>query len=221
MAVEFKGRENPDLDLFGRNNSLGGSNLSGKVVATGDCPFCDVRSSLTQIGTGKMSAIHGPMIAVECNSCSSVAALAVADQELHPPSDHELIDGLPEDIDRYYRDAFRSLKADAPNGAAATFRKVFNAVCIHYEVTDIEDDDSFYDMIEALADADHITEHLRKSLLVMKDAGADGAHINENDPTIETAWRIKELVDAVLNATVVAEMNVEKAREEHPNPYEN
>jgi hypothetical protein len=160
------------------------------------------------------------MIAVQCNSCNSIATLAVSDKKLHPAPDHELIDGLPEDVDRYYRDAFRSLKADAPNGAAATFRKVFNAVCVHYEVTDVEDDDSFYDMIEALADADHITEQLRESLLVAKDAGADGAHINENDPTIETAWRIKELVDAVLNATIVAEVNVEKAREKHPNPYE-
>ena len=46
-------------------------------------------------------------------------------------------------------------------------------------------------MIEALADGGHITEDHRQALLATKDAGADGAHINMNDPTSESAQRIK------------------------------
>jgi hypothetical protein len=74
-------------------------------------------------------------------------------------------------------------------------------------------------MIEALADGGHITEDHRQALLATKDAGADGAHINMNDPTSESAQRIKQLIDSVLSATVVVKQNVKKAREDHPNPH--
>lgn len=112
------------------------------------------------------------------------------------------------------------MSANAPNGAAALFRKVIEAVSFEYGISGIEADDSIYDMIEGLADEGHITEDLRQSLLVVKDGGNDGAHLNDNDPDMESIRMLKGTVDSVLTATVVARHRAEVAREQHPNPHE-
>ena len=62
-------------------------------------------------------------------------------------------------------------------------------------------------------------EKLRRSLLAVKDLGNDGAHINENEPDMEQAIAIKDLIDAVLSATVIADQRIEYAREKHPNEF--
>lgn len=75
-------------------------------------------------------------------------------------------------------------------------------------------------MVKKLDEEGHINSKLRKSLLTTKDIGNDGAHINENEPDTQQAVAIKGLIDAVLNSTVIADQNIEFAREKHPNPHE-
>lgn len=75
-------------------------------------------------------------------------------------------------------------------------------------------------MIQSLAEEDLITETLRQTLLGIKDAGNDGAHINGNDPSMEQIRNMKDMIDSVLTATVLADQKVAALREEHPNPHQ-
>lgn len=202
------------------SNHVGNTNKKDSTVAHGTCPFCGISSGFSQIGTSYRSKVHDNMIALRCDTCSSVFGSAINEKEIFPKPPEEGLSDLPTLIGDYYDEGLRCIRANAPNGAAALFRKVIHAVCLEYDIAEVDDNSSIYSMINALADEGHITETLRKSLLAVKDVGNDGAHINENDPSLEQARNLKNIVDGVLTATVVAKQRVEYARKEHPNPHQ-
>lgn len=218
MPEQFEHLTNPEK--FGRGENIGYPNMTEKPVAQGRCPYCDALSTFNQAGRGYKSKEEGKMVGAFCTGCQSVLIIAVDGERLYPAPKLEGLDDLPEQIDTYYQEALRCLAADAPNGATTLFRKVINAVCLHYEVTDINENDDIYTMINRLSEEGYIVEMQRQALLATKDVGNAGAHINDNDPDIPQARRTKELVDAVLNATVKVDQNVAKAREDHPNPHQ-
>jgi hypothetical protein len=200
--------------------NVGYKKLIGRTVANGRCPFCNYKSSFDQHSVGSHSGVEGQMVALKCNHCKSIISVNIDNNKIYPTPKVDGINDLPEGINKYYQEGIRCLGANAPNGAATVFRKVIHAVCLYYNVSDVDSNDSFYGMIQTLADNDVITESLRQTLLGVKDAGNDGAHINENDPSIEQAKNMKEMIDAVLTATVVADEKVSDLREEHPNPHQ-
>jgi len=51
--------------------------------------------------------------------------------------------------------------------------------------------------------------------LGIKDIGNDGAHINENEPSIDQAKTLKELIDVVLNSTVLCDTHLETVKKMH------
>lgn len=202
------------------NGQIGSSNLSGVTVAKAKCPYCNSASSFSQVGKGSRSVLDTRFVALECDHCQSIISAEIDNDEIHPTPEADKIEGVPPEIDEYYSEGIRCIGANAPNGAATVFRKVIHAVCEYYDLTDVESDESFYSMINSLSEEGAITETLRESLLGVKDAGNDGAHLNANDPGIEQAREMKEIVDAVLTATVVADQKVSALREDHPNPHQ-
>lgn len=203
-----------------RSSHFGGADLIGKDVATGTCPYCRHKVSFKQHSKRAKSSESGFMIALKCNSCGSISVYSKGSRQIFPDQDINAVEDLPEEIAEYYEEAIRCIEANAPNGAATVFRKVLNAVCVHYDITDVDDDTSFYDMINKLEEEGQITEKQRKALLATKDAGNDGAHINDNDPDLETAELLKDIIDSILLATIKADQNIEQVREEHPNPHQ-
>jgi hypothetical protein len=138
---------------------------------------------------------------------------------LLPAPQVEGIDDLPDSVDKYYQEALDCISAGAPNGATTLFRKTIHAVAMYYDIAEVNDSMNIYTMIKQLDEEGHINGKLRKSLLAVKDIGNDGAHINENEPDTEQALAIKELIDAVLQSTVVTDQRIEFAREQHPNEH--
>ncbi|EMA41591.1 DUF4145 domain-containing protein [Halococcus hamelinensis] len=126
---------------------------------------------------------------------------------------------MPDFVNRYYQEALRCISAEAPSGAATLFRKTIHAIAIHYDIAEVDDNMSIYKMLQKLKDEGEINEKLRKSLNGVKDLGNDGAHINENEPDMEQAVRLKGMIDSVLSATVIADQQLEATREDHPNEY--
>lgn len=147
--------------------------------------------------------------------------ISYSDEEatLHPSPEIKGLSDVPEDIEDYYQEALDCLSAQAPNGAVTLFRKTIHAIAIHYDIAEVDESMGIYEMINELHEEEQINEKLRKSLLAVKDLGNDGAHINENEPDMSQAMAIKDLIDAVLSATVIADQRMEYARENHPNEF--
>ncbi|MGB2841416.1 MAG: DUF4145 domain-containing protein [Halobacteriota archaeon] len=108
------------------------------------------------------------------------------------------LEGLPGEIENYYQEGIRCISADAPNGAVTLFRKVIHAIGIHYDLAKKDDNKTLHKIIQELYNHGHIVEKLKDALLGVKDIGNDGAHINENEPDLEQALKIKHLIPAHL-----------------------
>lgn len=207
---------------IGRDSSnLGGDRCTDTIVAKGTCPFCNMGVGFRQISELEEGEVFEYTLPVRCDSCYSVFSISYSNGEalVHPTPSVDGVEDVPEAIDQYYQEALDCLSAQAPNGAVTLFRKTIHAIAIHYEIAEVDESMGIYEMINELHDDGQINEKLRKSLLAVKDLGNDGAHINENEPDMEQARAIKELIDAVLSATVIADQRMEYARDQHPNEF--
>ena len=191
--IEFTVRKTGESQTS--SNYAGRSYYSGNIIARGTCSFCGSRAAFRQIGTQEASTELGRVVAVRCDGCHSILSLAIEYEELYPAPKVEGVDGLPNNIGKYYQEALRCIAADGPNGAVTLFRKTIHAISIHYDIAEVDDNISIHEMIKKLDEEGHINSKLRKSLLATKDIGNDGAHINENEPDIEQAVAIKGLID--------------------------
>lgn len=207
-------------DGIRQSGNVGQNKLRDENVAKGICPFCTHQSRFFQVGTGRYSDLKEEMVALGCGGCNSIFSASIEKSQIFPKPTPAKISGVPDSVDQYYDEAIDCIGANAPNAAAAMFRKVIEAVCEEYGVTEIKLDDDIYDMIQKMADEGHITEEHRQGLLALKDAGNDGVHLNDNDPDLEDAQKLQNLVESVLTATVVARHRVQETREAFPNPYE-
>lgn len=199
---------------------VGSSKCNDDLVARGKCPYCHDVVAFRQKSNRVKSEVNGYMVPLRCDGCSSLVITSIKDKNIIPAPSEEGLDDLPEDIDRYYSEGLRCIEANSPNGAAAVFRKTIESICTTYGVTDTDQNDDIYDMINKLAENGHITETHRKSLLALKDAGNDGAHLNDNDPTLEQVRNLREIIESVLTATIIAEQHLDTVRESHPNPHQ-
>ena len=75
------------------------------------------------------------------------------------------LEGLPEEIDKYYQEGIRCISADAPNGAVTAFRKVIHAIGIHYGIAKVNDNKTLYNIIQELYDHEHIVKKLGNVLI--------------------------------------------------------
>ena len=68
-------------------------------------------------------------------------------------------------------------------------------------------------IVEKIEKEGHINKKLVEALREVKDLGNDGAHVNENEPTMEQIGTIKNLIDSFLQATVLQDQNIQKVKE--------
>lgn len=182
-------------DRLGKSDRFGGSSLKGEIVAKGVCSFCDKNVAFRQVGTYESG------------------------DDLYPTHKIQGVDDIPDPIDQYYQEALNCLSVEAPNGAVTLFRKTIHAIAIHYDIAEVNESMGIYEMVNKLHGEGEINEKLRKSLLAVKDLGNDSAHINENEPDMSQAMAIKDLIDAVLSATIIVDQRIEYARKKHPNEF--
>lgn len=161
------------------------------------------------------SRINGNMLPVLCHGCNSFVIFAYDEWEMYPTPLLKGVDGLPEEIDKYYQEALRCISADSPNGAVTLFRKTIHALGIHYRITQPHDDKNLNNIIKKLKDDGHITSKIMEKLLGIKDIGNDGAHINENEPDMSQAYLLKDLMDSVLTSTIIDDQKTNTAKNLH------
>jgi len=210
-----------ETDSLGHHKNFGGSNQREKIVANGTCSFYGREAAFRQIGTFERSEETGFSVSVRCDGCHSIMTISISDEEVtvHPSQNITGVNDVPNPIDEYYQEALDCLSVKSPNGAVTLFRKTIHAIAIHYDLAEVDESSGIYEMVNDLHEEGEINEKLRKSLLAVKDLGNDGAHINENEPDMEQSMATKELVDAVLSATVIADQRMNYAREQHPNEF--
>lgn len=196
--------------------SIGAISSYNQIVLRGSCPYCNDKAIFRQIGYDlEDSKITGQTVALQCEGCSSILAFSVTQTKFYPAPILKGLEGLPEEIDKYYQEGIRCISADAPDGAVTAFRKVIHAIGIHYDIAKVNDNKTLYKIIQELYDQDHIVKKLKDALIGVKDIGNDGAHINENEPDITQALKIKHLIDTVLNSTILCDLNLEFVKGKH------
>lgn len=196
--------------------NIGMTGLGSRIVLRGRCPYCNEKATFRQIGNElEHSKITGKTVPLQCEGCSSIVAFSVTQTKFYPAPMLKALEGLPEDIDKYYQEGIRCISADAPNGAVTAFRKVIHAIGIHYKIAKVNDNKTLYVIIQELYNRGYIIKRINDALIGVKDIGNDGAHINENEPDIEQALRIKHLIDTVLNSTILCDLNLEFVKDKH------
>ncbi len=208
-----------------RHNHVGGNGNEEKIIARGTCPYCNSKAAFRQIGKGKNSEKNGPMVAVRCDGCHSIMSISVNDQKIYPApklkntleklSEEEDLPDTIQDIKKYYEEGIRCIGANAPNGAATLFRKTIHAIAVHYDIVKRDEHKGIRDMIDELEEKGHINPKLNTGLNAVQNIGNDGAHINKNEPDIEQAKSLKQLIDAVLESTILADRRIKYAKEQH------
>ncbi|HSU72220.1 MAG TPA: DUF4145 domain-containing protein [Candidatus Binatia bacterium] len=197
-------------------SGIGSAGSQNSIVARGSCPFCTDKVTFRQITyNDPESIIEGRMVAVRCEGCNSILSLSIDTNKLHPSPRIKGILGVPSAIERYYQEGLRCISVDAPNGAATLFRKAIHQLGIHYGVATKNDKKELYEIIKELHAKEHIPGKLKEALLGMKDVGNDGAHVNENEPDLVQAMKLKALLETVLNSTVISDQNLAYIKEKH------
>jgi len=152
---------------------------------------------------------------LKCEGCSSFLSYSIDKKKAYPPPAIKGVTGLPDEINKYYQEGLRCISTDAPNGAVTLFRKTIHAIGINYGIATKNDDKDIYTIIKELASQGHIIPKLESALLGIKDIGNDGAHVNENEPDMEQAMALKQLIDMVLTSTIVADQNLAFVQKKH------
>lgn len=179
------------------------------VVIEGICSFCNKAVTFRRIGKVKHNEELGKMIAICCEGCHSIQIYSALKKKIYPEREIKGLEKLPEDLDNYYKEALRCISHNCPNGAMTLFRKLIHQLSIHYKLSKKNDGRKLHEMIKELNDKGHINEKLKKALLEVRDFGNDGAHVNENEPTIEQAMAIKHLIDSVLSTSIFVDKTIE------------
>lgn len=189
---------------------------NNKVILKGTCPFCEDKASFKQIGHNlPTSIIKGIMVPIQCEGCSSILVYSKEEKIFYPEPKLKGLKELPEEIQKYYDEALRCLSARSPNGAVTIFRKIIHALGIHYEIAKKNDNKKLHEIIKGLHDEGHIVKKLKDALLGIRNIGNDGAHINDNEPDLIQAERIKFLIDTILNSTVLSDKTLDLVETMH------
>ncbi len=188
-----------------------------KIILRGRCPFCHdrvtFRARTYNLNSSKI--LKTMMVGIQCEGCDSILSYSVSENKIYPSPILDGLKGLPSEIEKYYLEGIRCIGADSPNGAVTLFRKVIHAIGIYYNLSKKDDDKNLYTIVKELHERGHIVQKIRDALLGIKDIGNDGAHINGNEPTLTQAEVIKELIDVVLNSTILCDTHIEAVKKLH------
>ena len=196
--------------------SIGQQQAHKEVVLRAKCPFCSDRVTFRQLEYNlTASKIVGNSIALQCEGCHSICAYSLKEMKFYPPAKIKGLDGLPAEIEKYYKEALMCLEVGSPNGSVTLFRKIIHALGIHYKIATKDDNKDLYEIIRELYDNGHIVEKLKDALLGVKDIGNDREHINDNEPDMEQALNIRILIETVLSSTVLCDASLAFLNNKH------
>jgi len=204
-----------DLELLREINNHSAYN---QVVLKGTCSFCGDKVTFRQRSYDGLKAsdiVKSVMIPVQCEGCHSLLIYSNNEKKLYPTPMLPCLNELPEEINQYYTEGVKCISADSPNGAVTLFRKVIHALGIHYGIAKKNDSKNLYTIVKELHEKGHIVKKIKDALLGVKDIGNDGAHINENEPDLEQAIKLKQLIDVVLNSTVLCDKHIDFVNSMH------
>lgn len=197
-------------------NNIGSAQTHKQVVLRARCPFCNDKVTFRQLEHSLTdSRIVGNSVALQCEGCHSICSYSLKEMKFYPSAKIKGLEGLPTEIEKYYKEALRCLEADSSNGAVTLFRKIIHGLGIYYKIAAKNDSKSFVAIVNALYEGGHIVEKLRDALLGIKDIGNDGAHINDNEPDMKQASNIKMLVDTVLSSTILCDTSLTFLKGKH------
>ena len=192
---------------------IGDSGYQGAVVLRGICSFCNNLVTFRQMELARNSVKLGKAVAICCEGCQAIQVYSITHNKIYPEIELEGLEELPGELDKYYQEALRCISHNCPNGAMTLFRKLIHQLAIHYEVSEKNDERGLHEMIKKLNEKGHINEKLQTALLEVRDFGNDGAHVNDNEPTIEQAMAIKHLIDSVLSTSIFVDKTIEDLEE--------
>jgi hypothetical protein len=95
---------------------------------------------------------------------------------------------LPDDVDRYFSDAAKILRAGVPDAAAVQLRRTLEAAAAHYKI----DERTLVKSIEKLIEQGHVTKSFGGALHHIRQVGNVGAHASDerlDDATVQRAFR--------------------------------
>ena len=198
-------------ELLGSN--VGGNIRKDEVILRGHCSFCERDATFRQIGVESCSKKGETTVAIKCEGCKAIQVYSLSKKKVYPISPIKGLTNLPIELEKYYEEALRCISCDCPNGAMTLFRKLIHQLGIHYGLAEKNTNKKLYEIVGELKDRGHIQEKLRTALLDVKDFGNDGAHVNDNEPDVDQAFKIKHLIDSVLSTTVKVDQTLEDLKQ--------
>lgn len=174
-----------------------------------DCAWCQTKSVAMTRQVGPMhvpratAGAHREWTVLACPRCAGVTLI-----ETHPGNgfasvagvypkselDRAHVDHLPDDVERYYRDALRVLEAGVPDAAAVQLRRTLEAAAAHVGVTG----KTLMASIEKLIADGHITKDFGRVLHHVRKIGNLGAHYTDERVDDEAAQRALRFTTQVL-----------------------
>lgn len=196
-------------------HNIGYSGHKNEIVGKGKCPFCSSIAGMKQL-TRSRNSDYGKMVPLKCSVCESIVLWK--DGVLLPNTgEYERLEGLPENLQELYDEAVDCLEAGAPNGSSAVFRRLINAIGVHFKVINEDENGSFKGIIEDLEKEGHIRNVSSEVLDSVREIGNDGSHINENKPDIEQVEILKQLIEIPLESIKTKERIEELEKKSNAN----
>lgn len=164
-----------------------------------DCPWCGLKHAQMKVlnqNAQSISPTNGPRdytllacpqcgspIVVETYTNGSGVKQAVPNQTVGHGVEH-----LPEDVEGYYSDAIKVLRAGVPDAAAVQLRRTLEAAAAHHGSSD----GTLVKRIEKLIADGHVTKSFGAVLHHIRKVGNQGAHATDerlDEPTVDRALR--------------------------------
>jgi hypothetical protein len=106
----------------------------------------------------------------------------------------EQVNHLPQDVDRYYRDAITVLNAGVPDAAAVQLRRTLEAAAKHFDVEPFP----LADAVKALMKKGLITKQFGDVIGHVRKIGNIAAHASDEKVSVEEAYQVLRFTTQVL-----------------------
>jgi hypothetical protein len=173
-----------------------------------DCAWCQTRSVAMRQLTGTLQAprpgaVHREWTVLVCPRCAGVTLIETQPNNgyasiaaVFPESavERAQVSHLPDDVERYYRDAIRVLDAGVPDAAAVQLRRTLEAAAAHVGVTE----KTLMASIEKLIEGGYITKDFGRVLHHVRKIGNLGAHYTDERLDDEAAQLALRFTTQVL-----------------------
>jgi len=196
------------------------------AMAFRDCPHCG--ATYAQMGVrmqdNQAATAEGRLRCwtfLTCPACAGAVVLETSLQNESPavldilPADNSSTLGvahLPEDVESYYRDALRVLRAGVPDAAAVQLRRTLEAAAAHFDI----EERTLVKSIEALIEQGHVTKSFGGALHHIREVGNVGAHHTDERLDDTTVRRAIRFTSALLRNLFEVPAELAALKEEAP-----